>query len=323
MAPPTDFPGEPREVYLTNFADGVQGITATADLSGKLRQVRSGSTVTGYFRSSGNWVAIHTGPATTADTGFALASFSGDDLFTDQAVMMAFDNFIVTQGQPICPATEFDFALDSLAVDGNILGSGDPDGVADFFDDFDDGSLTTFPTSEFFCLQPTDESGGFLNLRSSDGTQVRPSTLLDNCQLGVETQTTLLQDEGGNSVIDASFRADVPLPRQAYGLTLFGFGPDDAFVTVQVSNCGPGACVAGTSRSGRGTRPTKIPVDLTGVSRIILRIALNDATNEAIPSFSTNAGLTFTELPLVVPETFFTGSAQAAVGVFGFVVLPR
>src|SRR5207244_1840009 len=41
----------------------------------------------------------------------------------------------------------FDFALDSLSVDGNILGRGNPDGQADFFDGFDDGSLTTLPTS--------------------------------------------------------------------------------------------------------------------------------------------------------------------------------
>jgi hypothetical protein len=102
--PTADHPGEPRQVYLTHYADGVQGITATSDLSGKLRVVRSGSILTGYYFSSGNWVAIHTGPAdTTADVRFILGSWSHDLLFTEQAVKLAFDNVIVNQGLLICP----------------------------------------------------------------------------------------------------------------------------------------------------------------------------------------------------------------------------
>lgn len=100
-----DFPGQPREVYLTHYADGVQGITATDHLVGKLRVVRSGNTLTGYYFSFGNWVAIHTGPATTDDVNFIVASWSHDYAFTNQEVKVAFDNVIVNQGQLICPET--------------------------------------------------------------------------------------------------------------------------------------------------------------------------------------------------------------------------
>src|SRR5205807_129748 len=60
----------------------------------------------------------------------------------------------------------FDFAIDQLTIDGNVNSSGNSDGVPDFFDDFNDGSTTTPPTSALTCFMPTDESGGFLNLRS-------------------------------------------------------------------------------------------------------------------------------------------------------------
>ncbi len=101
---PADFGGQPREVYLTHFADGFQGMTRTTDLSGKLRQARSGNTVTGYYYSiSGDWVAIHTGPAAMDDVNFSLASWTHDYAFIDQAVKVAFDNVIVNQGQLICP----------------------------------------------------------------------------------------------------------------------------------------------------------------------------------------------------------------------------
>ena len=57
--------------------------------------------------------------------------------------------------------------MDSVAVDGNIAGSGEPDGSFDFFDGFDDGSLTNPPRSAFVCVAPVSESDGFLNLRLS------------------------------------------------------------------------------------------------------------------------------------------------------------
>ncbi len=100
-----DFYGYNREVYLTDFDGEVQGFISTSDTSGKLRLVRSGSTITGYYYSSNNWVTIHSSSATTDDVNFYLVAWSDNDDFTDQDVKVAFDNFTVNQGQLICPET--------------------------------------------------------------------------------------------------------------------------------------------------------------------------------------------------------------------------
>ena len=93
------------DVYLTNFDDGVQGITPTTDLSGKLRMTRSGSNLTGSFfnNSTQTWIPIHTfDAATTRDVQFHLWSWSHDRIFANMEVEVAFDNVIVNQGQLIC-----------------------------------------------------------------------------------------------------------------------------------------------------------------------------------------------------------------------------
>jgi len=212
----------------------------------------------------------------------------------------------------------FDFALDSLQVVGNISGG--------FFDDFNDGSLTTFPTSELACFGTVhDESGGFLHLRSSDGANTfTPGFLVDNCQLGSQSASTPLRDGAGNAVITASFRADVPLPGQGYGLQLFTSGivlGTNEIIGIAVSDCGfAGPCVSG-SIVLTGFHQT-VPVNLSGVARILLRLTLDDNTNHVTPSFSTDGELTFTDIPLPASATVFTGSNQAAVSVFGSVVVP-
>jgi len=101
-----DFPDQPREVYLTNFGDVVSGITGTTHLSGKLRQVRSGNTVSGYYLSDGSWVLIHTAQATTNNAAFSLSSWSHDYAFSDEAVQATFDNMIVNEGILVCPPIE-------------------------------------------------------------------------------------------------------------------------------------------------------------------------------------------------------------------------
>ncbi len=101
--PLVDFPGQPREVYLIDASSaGVQGITGTGNLSGKLRMVRAGATATGYYFSSGGWVPIASAFLGTADVNFILNSFTADNLFTDQAVKLAYDNFFVNAGQLVC-----------------------------------------------------------------------------------------------------------------------------------------------------------------------------------------------------------------------------
>ena len=207
----------------------------------------------------------------------------------------------------------FDFALDSLQVNGNIPG--------DFFDSFNDGHLDRLPTSEFDCFDTVkSESGGFLNLRSSDGANTfTPPFLVDNCQLGIVTGSTLLQDGEGDAVITASFRADPPVPGQAYGVQLVTLGGGEN-VNIQLGGSGAGTVVVGFVVQ-TGFVQT-VPVDLTGVERILLRLEFQDSTNRVFPSFSINNGITFTPIALPPTATVFTPSGQnrAFVSLFGSVI---
>lgn len=228
----------------------------------------------------------------------------------------------------VAPAlqSQFDFAVDWVGVDGNILGTGNPNGGFDFLDEFDDGSLTTFPTSEFLCNQglfPVNESGGFLNLRSSDGANnLSPGFLVDNCGLGLRPASPYrLTDGQGGARIEATFRADAPLPEQSYGLQVFTYQANDV-VNIQVGGgCGTLSCVTALSTFPSVVTQT-VPVDLTGVGRITLRLAIDDATNGVTHSFSVDGGRTFREIALPTPaRTFTSGSTQAVVGVFGSVIV--
>ncbi len=103
-----DYPGQPREAYLTDFPDGVHGITATGDMVGALRLVRSGATQTGYYLDGSTWVPIHTGPAPTADIGIKLATWSGYQ-FMGWDVTAAWDDLVINSGEIVGPvATQKD-----------------------------------------------------------------------------------------------------------------------------------------------------------------------------------------------------------------------
>jgi len=128
-----------------------------------------------------------------------------------------------------------------------------------------------------------------------------------------------LEDGKGDAVIEASFRADKPLPTQGYALQVYTYTANDV-VNIQVTGgCGGLTCVFAYAPSGLSE---PIAVDLTGVERIILRFRLADNTNELAPSFSTDGGSTFTTINLPVPATTFTsGSSEAIVSVVGSVAL--
>jgi len=216
----------------------------------------------------------------------------------------------------VCPPA-FDFALDSLSIDGNIGGSGNPDGAADFFDDFADGSLTVSPTSEFFCESPVNESGGFLNFESADGAGTEPPQIFDLCTLDSETGTSFqLQDGAGDSEIVASFRADVPLEDQAYVLALDSEG-EDFFMGVLGLPTGP--VVTGTfDGDSTGGEAERVPVDLIETEIIQMKLAFDDGTNELTASFSTDGGSTFTDLVFPQPVTMMTTDSEALVLVGAF-----
>jgi hypothetical protein len=115
-SPTGDFPGLPREVYLTHFLDGVQGVTPTSDLSGSLRLTRSGGSETGYYLSSGNWVMIHTGSSTTEDIHLSIVAWSHDYAFSHTFVKVEYDKFALNQGSITCPTPVFSDSLNGNSI---------------------------------------------------------------------------------------------------------------------------------------------------------------------------------------------------------------
>lgn len=115
----SDFPGYPREVYLTDFtlAAGYNYVAVTPasfdQTSGKLRLARTGTTVTGYYSlPGGQWISIGSfnGAQVSSDVRFNLHAWSHNYAFADQNVKVAFDNFVANQGQLACPALFDDFS---------------------------------------------------------------------------------------------------------------------------------------------------------------------------------------------------------------------
>jgi hypothetical protein len=124
---PTEALSLPREVYLTHFADNPQGVTATSDLSGTLRMVRTGTLLTGYSLHAGGWVQIHTGPTVnTGDVHFGFSAWSHNAIFSGQTVKVGFDNFVVNSGQFLCPSLKLSPTSGPVGTKVQIQASGFP-----------------------------------------------------------------------------------------------------------------------------------------------------------------------------------------------------
>ena len=99
FGPKTDAPGLPREVYATNFNNELTYTTqGTSDMSGKLRMVRSDSTIAGYYYRSGEWIPIDFTFASPVDVDIRLIAWTTNSTFTNRQVNLAFDNFILNEG---------------------------------------------------------------------------------------------------------------------------------------------------------------------------------------------------------------------------------
>lgn len=94
-----DYPGAPRESYLTDLNGSVCGITGTSDTTGALRLVRTGGMQAGYRYDNG-WVLICSDSASTSDVRLQISAFTAYQ-FSGWAVLMAFDDFVVNSGELI------------------------------------------------------------------------------------------------------------------------------------------------------------------------------------------------------------------------------
>lgn len=99
-----------------SFLEPVFESAPTEDQSGSLRLVRSGATMTSYYRSpGGDWVELASAPAeqTTAIVGLSFKSYSD---FGHQTAKVAFDNFRLDATNVDCSSTRPDFHPDWQAV---------------------------------------------------------------------------------------------------------------------------------------------------------------------------------------------------------------
>ena len=85
-------------------------------MSGELRLVRTGATLTAYYREGASWVPLLTGPTTTAPTLLNVHLFSNDALFGNQFVRVAYDDFRITASSFACPTFWRDAGPDWAAV---------------------------------------------------------------------------------------------------------------------------------------------------------------------------------------------------------------
>jgi hypothetical protein len=98
------------QIMIGEFAPGTASASrsapATADTSGSLRLVRTGTKVRGLHRSStdGEWVELQAQMASQFDATFQIFLFAGEREFGGRAARVAVDNFVLRGDQVICPA---------------------------------------------------------------------------------------------------------------------------------------------------------------------------------------------------------------------------
>jgi hypothetical protein len=92
-----DYPGHQREIATVNVGGAVTNIECGA-MSGRLRLVRSATIWIGLMWDGGKWIEIArvTGPASPVRVD--VGAWSHDYAFTDQDVVVAFDDFKINNG---------------------------------------------------------------------------------------------------------------------------------------------------------------------------------------------------------------------------------
>jgi hypothetical protein len=183
--------------------------------------------------------------------------------------------------------TIFDYRVDRFEADGNAFGPFD--GVADFVDEFDDGTLTWGVVSG-----TASESGGMLHL-TNPGTHYGPYDLSE------AANGTTIADGAGDFTV-TSFWDGAPKTGDFTHMTLFlpGDAPAGAgwefFGILLQQTADQGLQIV--QHHGYGSTASEVestPLDSTAiVGPIVLRIAFDDATNLATTAWSLDGGLHFT-----------------------------
>jgi hypothetical protein len=90
----------PADAYYA-FPSGVR--VPTNDLAGRLRLVRSGAFIQGFYLHAGQWIPFWESPVTRNYSLVQLSVYADPATFAHQDVAVAFDNFRVVRGRIVCP----------------------------------------------------------------------------------------------------------------------------------------------------------------------------------------------------------------------------
>ncbi len=218
---PTEALNLPREVYLTHFADGVQGITGTTDLNGTLRMVRTGSVLSGYYLSKSGWALIHSGPTINAENvHFGFSAWSHNALFGGQEAKVGFNNFVVNSGQLFCPSLSLSPTAGPVGTKVQVQASGfpfssyGPDQVIVSLEDTFLGIATnTNGTFSFTFNVPDAQPGLHLvkvldELSGTSAATIYTLATLSGTPLNSTTlqlQLTLMRPDGSNTTLTNTF----------------------------------------------------------------------------------------------------------------------
>ena len=209
---------------------------------------------------------------------------------TDGVTYFRPTNFIATTSS----MPTYDSVVSFFGVDGNILNSGPVDGSFDFFDNFNDKSIDTAPTSFFNFPQVVKEFDGFLRFRSCDGgktiTRFGSSFKEDKAILD-----HTIKDGLGNSEILVAFGADVPFDnKQYYGVGLTNIGESVSEMVFLGVRKGSNSDVE-IFVTNNGKEIASDPTDFPKRGFVTLKLVVNDAANMVFASYSLDNGQTFKE----------------------------
>lgn len=274
--------------YVSNFVDGTITVIDVASCLGLIQSGCHTQTVPGFTNPVGMALTPDGKRLYVADYGASqvrIVDTSTNQLLDQPRIAVGTNPVgIAITSHPI-PAF-FDFALDSLSVQGNISPS--------FADGFDDGSLVAAPTSRLVFEQGitgADESDGYLRFRSNDGARVREDFLVDSA-----TVTPALNKGAGDSTSLAVFRPDIPALGQFYCLGIEGIpsGTESTQMCVAPASSGP------MIELGSPVNVVEShPLPISGTSPVALRLKLLDSQGQLVASFSTDGGRTFTDFQTV------------------------
>jgi hypothetical protein len=194
-------------------------------------------------------------------------------------------------------ATPFTSSCDRFEVDGSAFGSAD--GVFDFVDEFDDGTLAPSWTT---LLGTAVESGGTVTVRDPG-----VSIPLGPNVLEISTIENAVHEVGngdGDFTMVSRWLPTLPVTGAEFHMQLYSIAPIVEAAGITVNNEGPaGYSVSESVTEGFGSgfttlvfnRVTIAAGDVTGP--IVLRMSFDDATDMLTCAFSIDGGGSFQTLP--------------------------